>query len=100
MAVFISAYVLPGVTVDSFTTALIVAVVLGIINAFLKPILMLLTLPITIVTLGLFTFIINAILVLLVARIVPGFYVSGFIWALIFSLILSIVTTFLNSLTK
>ncbi len=100
LAVFVSAYVIPGVRVESYVTALIVAVVLGVVNMILKPILVILTLPITILTLGLFYFVINAILVLLVASVVPGFFVSGFGAALLFSLVLSVVGWFLNSLTK
>lgn len=98
LAVFISAYILPGIAVDSFWTAIVVSVILGIANAILKPLLIFLTLPITILTLGLFTFVINAILVLLVAAIVPGFMVAGFWWALVFSLVLSLVNSFLGSL--
>lgn len=99
IAVIISAYILPGVKVDGFITALIVAVVLGAVNMFLKPILLLLTLPINILTLGLFTFVINAALVLLVSNLVPGFKVEGFLYALLFSLVLSIISSFLYSLT-
>ena len=100
LAVLISAYILPGVKVDGFLTAIVVAVVLGAANVFIRPILILFTLPLTILTLGLFTFVINALLVLLVSSLVPGFKVSGFLWALIFSLVLSIVGSFLNSLAK
>ena len=100
LAVFISAYILPGVHVDGFVTALVAAVVLGIANILVKPILLILTLPITIITLGLFYFVINALIILLVAKIVPGFKVDGFWWALIFALVLSIVGSFLNSLTS
>jgi putative membrane protein len=96
----ITAYLLPGVKVDGFLTAIVVAVVLGIVNMFIKPILLLLTFPLTILSLGLFYFVINALMVLLVSAIVPGFKVSGFFWALIFSLVLSIVSSFLNSLAK
>lgn len=98
LAVFITAYILSGIKVDSFTTALVVSVVLGLANAILKPLLILLTLPITILTLGLFTFVINALLVLLVAAAIPGFYVAGFVSAFLFSLMLSLVSWFLNSL--
>jgi putative membrane protein len=100
LAVLITAYLLPGVKVDGFLTAIVVAVVLGIVNMFIKPILLLLTFPLTILSLGLFYFVINALMVLLVSAIVPGFKVSGFFWALIFSLVLSIVSSFLNSLAK
>ncbi len=79
--------------------ALIVAIVLGLINMFLKQLILLLTLPVNVMTLGLFTLVINAALVLLAARIVPGFMVSGFWWALIFSLVLTVVNALLHSLT-
>lgn len=98
IAVFVTAYVLPGIHVESFITAVVVGIVLGIINAFIKPILVILTLPITIVTLGLFYFVLNALLILLVGQIVPGFSVASFWWALLFSLVISIVSWFLNSL--
>lgn len=98
LAVIISAYILPGVKVDGFATAVVVAVVLGVVNMFIKPILILLTLPLTILSLGLFTFVINAVLVLLVSNLVPGFKVEGFLSALLFSLVLSIVGAFLHSL--
>lgn len=97
VAILISAYVLPGVTVEGFVPALIAAVVLGAVNMILKPLLLLLTLPVNILTLGLFTFVINGFLILLVARIVPGFKVNGFWWALLFSLVLTIVQGVLQS---
>lgn len=100
IAVFVSAYVLPGVHVDSFVTAIVVAVFLGIVNMILKPIILLLTLPINLLTLGLFTFVINAVLVLLVANFVPGFSVLSFWWALVFSLVLSIVNGFLHQIVS
>lgn len=100
LAVYISARILPGVSIDSFLTALIVSVVLGLVNTFLKPILFILTLPVTLLTLGLFTFVINAIMVYLVTQFVPGFHVSGFWAALSFSIVLSIVSWFLKGLTK
>ena len=100
MIVFSVAYVMPGVHVDSFVTALVVALVLGIVNAFLKPVLIILTLPITILTLGLFTLVLNALLILLVSKIVPGFSVDGFLWALIFGIVLSIANTFIHSFLK
>lgn len=93
--VLISQY-LPGFQVNNFTTALVVALVLGIINAVIKPIILLLTLPINIITFGLFTFVINAILILAVARIVPGFTVVGFQPALIAAIALWAVSTIIN----
>lgn len=100
LAILTASYLLPGVHVDSFVAALIVAIVLGIINAFIKPILIILTLPIGILTLGLFTFVINAFLILLTANIVPGFMVDGFLWAVIFSVVLSVINSFLGTLNK
>lgn len=94
------AYILPGVHVVSFMTALVAALVLGVINAILKPILIILTLPINIVTLGLFTLVINALLILLATKIVPGFSVDGFWWALLFGIILSVVNSVLNKSLK
>ncbi len=99
LAVFITSKILPGVHVDSFLTAIIVAVVFGIVNSIIKPILLVLTLPINILSLGLFTVVIIAICVYIVDAIVPGFTVDGFVWALLFSLVLAIVSGFLNSLT-
>lgn len=100
LVIIAAAYLLPGVQVASFTTALVLAVVLGIINAVLKPILLILTLPINLITLGLFTFVINALLILLATAIVPGFKVDGFWWALLFAILLSLLNSFLNQFTK
>lgn len=88
LSIFLVANYLPGFSVNSFTTALVVALVLGIINAIIKPILVILTLPINILTLGLFTFVINAALIMLAASLVPGFKVTGFGPALVAALIL------------
>jgi putative membrane protein len=97
-AIFITAYILPGVEVDSVVTAVVAAVVMGVINAFVKPVLVLLTLPITVLTLGLFALVLNALLVLLVSVIVPGFAVDGFWWALAFSIVLALVNGFLHQI--
>ncbi len=98
--IIVTAYLLPGVHVDSFTAALVAAIVLGIINLLVKPLLTILTLPITILTLGLFRFVINAVLILLASSIVPGFKVDGFWWALIFSIVYSLISSFVNSLDR
>ncbi len=98
IAVLVTDLLLPGVHAEDFVTGLLVAVVLGLLNALLRPLLVLLTLPITVVTLGLFILVINAGIVLLAARIVPGFVVENFWWALGFSIILSIVQGFLQGL--
>lgn len=100
LAVFITARILPGVRIADFWTAIVVAVVLGVVNTFLRPVLLILTLPITIVTFGIFAFVLNAFLVLLVSGLVTGFEVSGFWWALLFSLVLSLVSIFLYSLAR
>lgn len=93
VAVFVSAYVLPGVKVDGFATALVVAILLAVVNVFIKPFVSFLAFPITILTLGLFSLVINALMVLLVAAIVPGFKVDGILWALVFSIVLSLVSS-------
>jgi putative membrane protein len=95
-AILISAYLLPGVALRSLGAAVVTALVLGLINAIIRPILVVLTFPITIVTLGLFIFVLNALLVLLTSAIVPGFEVRGFWWALLFSLIFSVVSFVLH----
>ncbi|HYE22235.1 MAG TPA: phage holin family protein [Verrucomicrobiae bacterium] len=99
-AIMVAAYLLPGVAVSSFWVALVVAIVLGIINIFLKPILVILTLPLTFITFGLFLLVINAVLILLAGAIVEGFEVDGFWWAVLFSVVLSIINSFLSSLSK
>lgn len=88
-------YILKGIKMDTFWTAIILAVVLAVLNAILKPILIILTFPITIVTFGLFLFVINAAMILLADNLIEGFTVEGFWWALLFSLLLSIVTSVL-----
>ena len=90
------ARVLNGIHVDSFWTALIFAVVLAVLNIFVKPILILLTLPVTLITLGLFLFVINALVVLLASKFVNGFSIDNFWWGLLFSLILSLLTSILD----
>jgi putative membrane protein len=99
IAVFITAYILPGVKLDGWTSALIVAVVLGLINAVIRPLLLILTLPINILTLGLFTFVIIAGCVMLASAFVPGFHVDGFLWAMAFGIILAIINSFLRLFT-
>jgi putative membrane protein len=98
VAVLFAAYILKGVHVDDTVTALLVAVVLGLMNSFIKPILVILTIPITILTLGLFLLIINIIIVKWVANIVPGFTVNGWFTALIFSLVVSFVSSFIEAI--
>lgn len=93
LAVIISAYVLPGVTVDGLFTAIVVAILLAVVNTFIRPLIVLLTLPINIMTLGLFSLVINALMVMLVTVVVPGFKVDGILWAIVFGIVLSVVST-------
>jgi len=97
LVVLITSYLLPGVHLDNFITAVLVALVLAVLNAFVKPLLIILTLPITVFTLGLFLLVINAFLILLASHLVNGFQVDGFWWALLFSIILSLISSFFES---
>ncbi|MBN9401785.1 phage holin family protein [Castellaniella denitrificans] len=98
VALLIVAYVLPGITVASFGSALIAALVLGLLNAVVKPLLILLTLPLTIVTLGLFLLVLNALVFWFAGSILKGFQVDGFWWAVIGAIVYSIVSTALAGL--
>lgn len=98
--VMVIAHVMPGVSVASFVTSLIVAVVLGLLNIFIKPILVLLTLPVTLLTFGLFLLVINALMILLCSEIVGGFHVASFWTAVLFSIILSISQSLIYGLSK
>ena len=91
-ALLLVAYLYPGVAVESFLAAAIAALVLGLVNALVRPLLVVLTLPVTLLTLGLFLFVINALLFWLVAEIVPGFRVTGFVAALVGSILYSLIT--------
>lgn len=88
VAVLVTDLLLPGVNAADLKTGLLVAIVLGVLNAVVKPLLLLLTLPVTVLTMGLFVLVINAAMVLLAANIVPGFTVDSFWWALAFSVIM------------
>jgi putative membrane protein len=96
LSVIITAWLLPGVRVDSVMTAILVAIVLAFLNTVVKPILTILTIPITFFTLGFFLLVINAFMIILVTKLVDGFQVDGFWKALLFSLILSLTTSILN----
>ncbi len=98
LAVFFTANLLPGVYVDGFPTAILVAVILGLLNNFVKPVLVFLTIPLTIFTFGLFLLVINAFMIILVGQFLAGFIVSGFWPALFFSIIVSLVTSLLETL--
>lgn len=96
LAIVVAANVVPGVHVSGWGTAFVVAIVLGILNTFLKPILQILALPITILTLGLFYFVINVLIIYLGASLVSGFSVDGFISALLFALVTSVISSILG----
>lgn len=98
LAVMFTAWLIPGISVDGFWSALWVCVILGIINVFIKPLIFLISLPINILTLGLFGFVINALLLLLAGHITPGFAVDGFWSALLGSIVLSILGVAVNQI--
>lgn len=100
LAVMAGSYIIPGVEVRGFLDAIIAAVLIGVVNALVKPILLVLTLPLNLLTLGLFTFVINAVMILLVSALLPGFNVEGFLPALLLSLVLSIISSVLGGSTK
>ncbi len=92
-ALIIASYLIPGVDVDNFYSAVIVAIVLAILNAFVKPLLIIVTIPITILTLGLFLFCINAILILIADKLIDGFAVNGLLWALLLSFVMLVLNS-------
>lgn len=98
ISVGIAAYLIPGISVSGFFSALLVALFLGIVNTLIRPFLIVITLPINILTIGLFTFVINAVLVMLTSKVVHGFEVRGFWWAMLFSIVLSIIHYILNKI--
>lgn len=100
VALLIVAYILPGIAVASFGSALIAALVLGLLNMLVKPVLVLLTLPITILTLGLFLLVLNALLFWFAGSVLKGFQVNGFWWAVIGALLYSVIAGLLSSIIK
>ena len=100
LAIFVTSLLLPGVHVNNFLDALIVAAVLSLLNHIVRPILILLTIPITVITLGLFLLVINAVLILMVGRLIDGFVVDGFWWALLFSIITTVINSIFEKLSK
>ena len=102
-AVFVyvlSKLLVPHVIINSFTTAIIFSIVLALLNAFVKPLVIILTLPLTIITLGLFLLVINVVMILLADKFVSGIKIDGFLWAFIFGLLLSIVSTITHKLKR
>lgn len=100
LAALLAAYLLPGVHIADYTTAVFLALVLALLNTFLKPVLIFLTLPMTLLTLGLFLLVINALIVLMASHFVKGFQVDGFWSALFFSLLLSLFSSILDRLGR
>lgn len=100
VAIWIAAYLIPGIDVTSWVGAAVLAIVLALINVFLKPIINLLTLPLNIVTLGLFSLVVNALLVMLAGQFVPDFSVEGFWPAFFFAILVSLITTLFGGLGK
>ena len=99
LALMLVAYLVGGIHVRGFFSALVASAFIGLLNAFLRPILIILTLPLTILTLGLFTFVINALMLLLASSVLAGFQVDGFLAALFGALLLTLVSWLINSLT-
>jgi len=97
---YVLSMILTGVHIADFKTAVIFALVLALLDTFIKPLLILFTIPITIITLGLFLFVINALIIIIAAKFVDGIRIDGFFWALIFSLVLSIVSSAANRAMK
>ena len=100
LALWVTAYILPGVHIESNQALAIAAIVLGLVNALIRPILTLLTLPITILTLGLFYLLVNGFTFLLASKVVPGFVVSSYWWAVLGALVVSIVSAFVGNFVK
>jgi len=100
IAVVVSAFLLPGVHIEGYTTAIVVAIVLSLLNYFVKPVLIILTIPATIFSFGFFLLVINAFIIILTSKFVGGFKVDGFWWAFIFSIILSLITSILDFFAK
>lgn len=98
LAVFFAAYLLDGVHLSGFPAAIILAIILSLLNTFLKPILIILTIPFTVLSFGLFLLVINAFIILIADRLMPGFAVDGFFTALLFSIIVTLATWILEAL--
>ena len=98
ISLWVTAYIVPGLAISGFTAAAVGAIVLGLVNAIVKPLLILFTLPLTILTLGLFLLVVNAIALSLVGYFTPGFNVDGFFPAVFGSIVLSLVSGFLNKM--
>jgi len=100
VALLATAYIVPGFHVIDYTTALLAAIVLGIVNTFIKPVLSFITAPLTVVTLGLFAFVVNAVVLFIVASVVKGLTIDGWVPAILGAIVLSVVSTILNTVFK
>lgn len=100
LALFIVSRILPGVVLEGFGAALIAVIIIGLVNALVKPFLFFFTLPINLLTLGLFTFVLNALMLMLAGNITPGFQIQGFGTAFLASILLTIVSAVLHSLVR
>ncbi len=100
IALIATAYIVPGIKVESFATALLAAIVLGVVNTFIKPVLSFITAPLTVITLGLFTFVVNAVVLFIVSAVVPGLKIDGWVPAILGAVVLSVVSTVLSSALK
>src|ERR1035437_4434781 len=100
LSVLVTAYILPGIYVENFMTAVFVAIVLGCLNTLVQPLLILFSLPLVIFSFGLFLIVINTLIILLTDKLVDGFRVEGFWHALLFSIVMSIVTSILNAIKR
>ncbi len=100
VALLATAYIVPGFKVDNFTTAVLAGIVLGVVNTFIKPVLSFVSAPLTIVTLGLFAFVVNAVVLFIVSAVVPGLMIDGWVPALLGAVVLSVVSTVLSSVLK
>lgn len=100
LVIMFTAWVIPGITVENFWAALIVALVLGVINAFIKPVLQLITLPINVLTLGIFGLVLNALMLMFAGWLSPGFEVDGFLSAFIGSVIISLLSLGINMIDR
>lgn len=100
IAVVLTSYLVPNVSIDSYQTAIIVALVLGLINIFIKPVVKVLTLPINLLSLGIFSLVLNGVFILIVSNLVSGFKVGGFLWAFLYSIVLTIISSLMRIFTK
>jgi putative membrane protein len=100
LALLAVSYIIPGFEIDDLQTAVVAAIVIGVINTFIRPIVQLIALPISLMTLGVFAFIINVLLLMLAAHLVPGFAINGFLTAILASIVLGLVSTFLHKLAR